>query len=97
LSETDQPVIITQPEYMRRMKDMSAMGGGMSYMGELPDHYNMVINTNHPVIGKILNEPDESLRTNLIKQVTDLALLSQSMLKGEDLTNFIKRSVEIIK
>jgi len=97
LSETDQPVIITQPEYMRRMKDMSAMGGGMSYMGELPDHYNMVINTNHPVIGKILNETDESLRTNLIKQVTDLALLSQSMLKGEDLTNFIKRSVEIIK
>jgi len=96
LSETDQPVI-TQPEYMRRMKDMSAMGGGMSYMGELPDHYNMVINTNHPVIGKILNETDESLRTNLIKQVTDLALLSQSMLKGEDLTNFIKRSVEIIK
>ncbi|HNY07867.1 MAG TPA: hypothetical protein PKL64_07210, partial [Bacteroidales bacterium] len=63
----------------------------------LPDHYNMVINTNHPVIGKILNETDESLRTNLIKQVTDLALLSQSMLKGEDLTNFIKRSVEIIK
>jgi len=97
LSETDQPVIITQPEYMRRMKDMSAMGGGMSYMGGLPDHYNMVINTNHPVIGKILNETDESLRTNLIKQVTDLALLSQSMLKGEDLTNFIKRSVEIIK
>jgi molecular chaperone HtpG len=97
LSETDQPVIITQPEYMRRMKDMSAMGGGMSYMGELPDHYNMVINTNHPVIGKILNETDESLRTNLIKQVTDLALLSQSMLKGEDLTNFIKRSVDIIK
>ena len=97
LSETDQPVIITQPEYMRRMKDMSAMGGGMSYMGELPDHYNMVINTNHPVMGKILNETDESLRTNLIKQVTDLALLSQSMLKGEDLTNFIKRSVDIIK
>ena len=97
LSETDQPVMITQNEFMRRMKEMSAMGGGMSYMGSLPDNYNLVVNTNHKLIGEILNEADESRQDNLVKQLTDLALLSQNLLKGEALTDFIKRSVDIIK
>jgi len=96
LSETDQPVIITQPEFMRRMKDMSKLGGGMDYMGAMPDSYNLVINSNHKIIGEILNETDSAKQENLAKQVTDLARLSQNLLKGQELTDFIKRSVEII-
>ena len=97
MSETDQPVIITQPEFMRRMKDMSAMGGGMSYMGAMPDMYNLVVNINHPLIGEILNDTDENNQNKKVKQLTDLALLSQNLLKGEALTKFIKRSIQIIK
>ncbi|MEZ5082717.1 MAG: molecular chaperone HtpG [Bacteroidales bacterium] len=97
LSETDQPVIITQPEFMRRMKDMSKLGGGgMDYMGTLPDSYNLVVNSNHKVITEILNEKDETKQEKLVKQVTDLAKLSQGLLKGEELTNFIRRSVDLI-
>ncbi|MFZ4401082.1 MAG: molecular chaperone HtpG [Bacteroidales bacterium] len=97
MSETDQPVLITQPEFMRRMKDMSAIGGGMSYMGNMPDMYNLVVNINHPLVGQILNDTDENNQNKTVKQLTDLALLSQNLLKGEALTEFIKRSVEIIK
>ncbi|MEI6695423.1 MAG: molecular chaperone HtpG [Bacteroidota bacterium] len=97
MSESDQPVLITQPEFMRRMKDMSAMGGGMSYMGNMPDMYNMVVNINHPLISQILNDADENNQNKTVKQLTDLALLSQNLLKGEALTEFIKRSVDIIK
>ncbi|MCK9618528.1 MAG: molecular chaperone HtpG [Lentimicrobiaceae bacterium] len=97
LSETDLPVLITQPEFIRRMKEMSAMGGGMSYMGNMPDQYNLIVNANHALVNQALNENDETKQTSLLKQLTDLALLSQNMLKGEDLTNFIKRSVDIIK
>ncbi len=97
LSETEQPIVITQPEYMRRMKDMSAFTGGMGYMNSIPDNYNMVINSNHKLISKIIEEKDKNKQSNLIKQLIDLALLSQNLLKGEKLTNFIKRSVEIIK
>jgi molecular chaperone HtpG len=96
LSETDQPVIITQPEFMRRMKDMSKLGGGMDYMGNMPDSYNLVINANHKLIGEILKEGDASKQENLVKQVTDLARLSQNLLKGQELTDFIKRSVDMI-
>jgi molecular chaperone HtpG len=96
LSEKDKPVIITQPEFMRRMKDMSKLGGGMDYMGSMPDSYNLVINSNHPIISEILNEQDASRQENLVKQLTDLARLSQNLLKGEELTEFIKRSVELI-
>ena len=96
LSETDQPVIITQPEFMRRMKDMSKLGGGMDYMGTLPDSYNLVINSNHKLISEILNEKDAAKQDTLVKQVTDLARLSQNLLKGQELTDFIKRSVEMI-
>lgn len=96
LSETDAPMLITRPEFMRRMKDMSALGGGMSFYGTMPDMYNLVVNTNHPLIGKILSETDNTKQTQLAKQTTDLALLSQGLLKGEELTKFIKRSVELI-
>jgi molecular chaperone HtpG len=97
MSETDQPVMITQSEFMRRMKDMSALGGGMSYMGNMPDMYNLVVNSNHPLVSKILNEENEENQNKTVKQLTDLALLSQNLLKGEALTEFIKRSVDIIK
>ncbi len=97
LSEKDMPVLITQPEFMRRMKDMSKLGGGgMDYMGTMPDAYNLVVNTNHPVISNILNEKDESKQQALVKEITDLAKLSQNLLKGQSLTDFIKRSVKQI-
>ena len=97
LSEKDQPVIITQPEFMRRMKDMSKLGGGMDFMGTMPESYNLVVNSNHPLISEILNEKDESKQNDVLKQLTDLAKLSQNLLKGQDLTDFIKRSLELIK
>lgn len=97
MNETDQPMTIVQPEFMRRMKEMSKMGGGgMMGMGSFPDMYNMVVNVNHPVISKLLKEKDSSKQKEIAKQTSDLALLSQNMLKGEELTNFIKRSIELI-
>ena len=97
LSEKDAPMIITKPEFMRRMKDMSAMGGGgMAFYGSLPDMHNLVVNSNHPLISKILNEKNSEKQKQLTKQTADLAMLSQGLLKGEELTKFIKRSVELI-
>ncbi len=97
LSEKDAPMIITKPEFMRRMKDMSAMGGGgMQFYGSMPDMHNLVVNSNHPLISKILNEVDADKQKQLTKQTIDLAMLSQGLLKGEELTKFIKRSVELI-
>ncbi len=96
LSEKDPPVSITQPEFMRRMKDMSKLGGGMPFMKDMPEHYNFVINTNHPVITKLMNTNENEEKDRMTKQLKDLALLSQQMLTGEDLTNFVKRSVEIL-
>jgi molecular chaperone HtpG len=97
MSESDSPITITQPEFMRRMKDMSKMGGGGMFMGNMPEMYNLVVNSNHPLISTILNEGTEEKQEALAKQATDLAMLSQSMLKGEALTKFIKRSIELIK
>lgn len=94
LSEKDSPMLITQPEFIRRMKDMQQMGGGM--FGAFPEMYNLVVNTNHPLISKILVEKDDDKKSKLAKQAADLALLSQNMLKGEALTQFVKRSVELI-
>jgi molecular chaperone HtpG len=97
LSEKDSPMLITRPEFMRRMKDMNAMGGGgMGFYGNMPDMYNLVVNSNHPLISRILTEDDKEKQKNLARQAADLALLSQGLLKGEKLTNFIKRSVELI-
>ncbi len=160
LSETDSPMMITQSEYMRRMKDMSELGGGMSFYGTLPDSYNLVVNSNHPLILRIAEEKDKKVGTQvskikekimpietnkaelekanegkkeeeikqeekdrvadlesklkgleekkekvlndfgkknkLVKQLIDLALLSNNMLKGEELTKFVKRSIELM-
>lgn len=97
LSEKDAPMLITKPEFMRRMKDMSAMGGGgMNFYGAMPDMHNLVVNSNHPLISRILNETDNEKQKQLAKQAADLAMLSQGLLKGEELTKFIKRSVELI-
>jgi len=97
MNETDQPMTIVQPEFMRRMKEMSKMGGGgMMGMGNFPEMYNLVVNVNHPVISKMLKEKDGAKQKEIAKQTADLALLSQNMLKGEELTNFIKRSIELI-
>ena len=97
LSEKDAPMIITKPEFMRRIKDMSAMGGGgMAFYGSMPDMHNLVVNSNHPLISKILNEKNAEKQKQLTKQTADLAMLSQGLLKGEELTRFIKRSVELI-
>lgn len=97
LSETDQPMTIVQPEFMRRMKDMQAVGGGgMAMMGGMPEMYNLVVNVNHPIVGKMLAETDADKQKQIAKQTADLALLSQNMLKGEELTNFINRSLDLI-
>ncbi len=96
LSEKDQPVIITQSEFMRRMKEQQMMGGGMNIFGNLPDSYNMVINSNHPLVSQILAETESNKQIELVKQLTDLALLAQNMLKGKDLTDFVKRSIAMI-
>ena len=97
LSEKDSPMLITRPEFMRRMKDMNQMGGGsMGFYGNMPDMYNLVVNSNHPLITKILEEKDTKKQETIARQASDLALLSQGLLKGENLTNFIKRSVELI-
>ncbi len=97
LESSDQPMTITQNEFMRRYKEMSETSGGMSFYGDLPESYNLVVNVNHPLIEQILNDSDTDHQKQLVHQLTDLALLSNGLLKGEALTNFIQRSVDIIK
>ena len=97
LNSNASPFTITQPEFMRRMKEMNATGGGMFGMGNMPEMYNLVVNTNHELIGQILNTKTKAKQERLIKQSLDLARLSQGLLKGEELTNFVKRSYEMIK
>lgn len=97
LSEEEMPLLITQPEFMRRMKDLSNTGGGYMGMGAFPENYNLVVNTNNPLTVKILDEKKEEKQDEVVKQLYDLALLSQNMLKGEKLTDFVRRSVDIIK
>ncbi|WP_299215561.1 molecular chaperone HtpG [uncultured Dokdonia sp.] len=93
------PFIITQPEFIRRMKEMqqSGGGGGMFGMGNMPDMYNLVVNANHELVSEILNTKTAKKKERLIKQSFDLAKLSQNLLKGEELTNFINRSYGMIK
>ena len=98
MDSTASPFIITQPEFMRRMKEMSQSGGGgMFGMGNMPEMYNLVVNTNSELATNILNTTDKSHQEHLVKQALDLAKLSQNLLKGEDLTAFVKRSFELIK
>lgn len=94
----DQPVVITRPEFLRRMKDMASVGVGYGFMGEMPEQFNLVVNLNHKLISKLADDTQkDETHQSLVKQMIDLALLSQNMLKGQALTDFIKRTVEIIK
>jgi molecular chaperone HtpG len=98
LSPEDMPVTITMDEFMRRMKDMSKMGGGgmMGFYGSMPDNYKVSVNGNHKLIKKMLDSQDIEIQNRLARQAFDLALLSQGMLTGADLTAFVQRSVELI-
>jgi molecular chaperone HtpG len=97
MSPSENPVVITQSEFMRRMKEQQqAGGGGMQMFGEMPDTYEMTINANHALVEKIVEEKDSEKQKSMIKQATDLARLSQGLLKGEALTSFVKRSIELI-
>ena len=89
------PFMLAQPEFMRRMKDMQQTGGGG--MGNMPDMYSLIVNTNHELVSKILNTRTEKKRNSLIKQSVDLAKLSQNTLTGKELTDFINRSIDLIK
>ena len=92
LGEEGLPVTLTMEEWMRRMKDMSRLGGGMDFYGSMPDQYKVAVNANHPLVSKILAAPADR-KESLAKQAFDLALLAQGMLKGADLTRFVERSV----
>lgn len=95
MDSQDAPLILTQPEFMRRMKEMSQSGGGgMFGMGNFPEMYNLVVNTNSEFASKILNNTNEAERTTAFSQALDLAKLSQGLLKGEELTAFVKRNFE---
>ena len=96
LNPDELPVTVTMDEFMRRMKDMAAMGGGMSFYGSMPDNYKVVVNGNHKLISRILQDDNEDAQATLAKQAFDLALLSQGLLKGADLTEFVNRSVNLI-
>lgn len=94
MSETEAPIVVTQPEFIRRMQEQQQMGGA-GFMGAFPETYNMVVNSNHPKISSILAAKGDE-RSQKAKQLTDLAMLAQGMLKGEELTNFVDRSIELI-
>lgn len=91
LDSDDYPFSITVPEFMRRMKEMSMTGGGMMGMGDMPEMYKLIVNTNHPFVGKILEVNDEQQQKQMIKEATELALLSQNLLHGEALTNYVEK------
>ena len=93
LDSSESPFTITVPEFMRRMKEMSATGGG-GFMGmdNMPEMYNLIVNTNHELVSKILDEKDEQKKKLMIEDAKDLALISQNLLHGESLTNFVERN-----
>lgn len=95
MSESDAPIVLTQPEFIRRMMEQQKLGGGGFY-GAFPETYQMVINGNHPKINEVLTETDAESQAKKAKQLADLALLSQGMLKGEALTEFVNRSIELV-
>jgi molecular chaperone HtpG len=96
LNPDELPVTVTMDEFMRRMKDMAAMGGGMGFYGNMPDNYKVVVNGNHKLVSRILEEQNEEVQSQLAKQAFDLALLSQGLLIGAELTEFVNRSVNLI-
>ncbi|ASU34872.1 molecular chaperone HtpG [Mucilaginibacter xinganensis] len=96
LNPDELPVTVTMDEFMRRMKEMAAMGGGMGFYGSMPDNYKVIVNGNHKLISRILNEENEEVQSALSKQAFDLALLSQGLLTGAELTEFVNRSVNLI-
>jgi len=96
MSENDRPIIITQSEFMRRMKEQQMSGGGAQMFGAMPETYNMVVNANHPLITDLIDK-EESKQKETVGQLIDLALLSQNMLKGEAMSKFIQRSVDLMK
>ena len=96
LNPDELPVTVTMDEFMRRMKDMAAMGGGMGFYGNMPDNYKVVVNGNHKLVTRILQEENAEVQAQLAKQAFDLALLSQGLLTGAELTEFVNRSVNLI-
>lgn len=97
MSEKDAPILVTQSEFMRRMTEQQKLGGGMGFMGVMPEMYNLVVNTNHPLITTINETKTEAKKKKLSAQAVDLALLAKGMLKGEKLTEFLNRSIDLIK
>ena len=107
LGENAMPILITQSEFMRRYREMSAMGGGMNFYGEMPPMYNITVNMQNPLVAKILAAKPADLhkeelsefasRNEMLKQVVDLALLANGMLKGKDLSDFISRSAKVVE
>ena len=95
MSSQEAPIIITQPEFIRRMMEQQRTGGG-GFMGAFPEMYQLVVNSNHPKVEELLSNTDDSARQEKAKQLADLALLSQGLLKGEDLNKFIERSIELV-
>ncbi|MFN3951350.1 MAG: molecular chaperone HtpG [Thermaurantimonas sp.] len=96
LSSADEPMMITQPEFMRRMKEMNMMGGGFYGSGKLPESYDLIVNGNHPIALRILDTHDQEKQKMLIQHCTDLAMLQQNLLKGEALSKFIQRSIQMM-
>ena len=98
LSKDAPPVVATRPEFMRRMKDMGALGGSMaSWYANMPDEVTLTVNGNHPIYQNILREGNTQVQEKQVRNLADLALLSQGLLKGNDLTSFINRSVELME
>ncbi|MBL0053418.1 MAG: molecular chaperone HtpG [Bacteroidetes bacterium] len=97
MQPTDAPVTIAQNEFMRRMKEMSATGGGMyDWMNTMPENFNMIINANHPLVNKVLNISESDMQKSSMQHIIDLALLEKGMLKGPALTNFVKRNIDLM-
>ncbi len=99
LSQDAAPIVATRPEFMRRMKDMAGMGGGgmTAFYAQMPDEVHLTVNGNHPIYQTLLKEPDVDKQQKQARNLADLALLSQGLLKGAELTNFINRSVDLLK
>ena len=95
LGENGAPVLITRNEFMRRWREMSVLGGGMNFYSQMPESFNIIVNMEHPLVARIWESRDKD--SDLLHQVVDLALLSNGMLKGKALADFVKRSEELLK